>query len=297
MNKKYKENFLQAGAIAKEVRSYGRSLIVKGASYFEVVEKIQHKIAQLNAKPAFPPQIALNSVAAHFLPLPNEDILFSDEVVKLDVGVCYNGAIGDCATTIDLSGKYDKLIEAAEKALAHAEASIRIGQPVREIGKIIEETIHSYGFKPIKNLSGHGLGPYRIHTAPHIPNWDDGSSAIIRPGMTFAIEPFATNGLGLIDEEGVPTIFCHTSSRPIFSEISRKLMAKIRRFEGLPFSIHDLIDQEWEAAAVWKALEPLVQAGVISQYAPLLEKAGGMVAQAENSVLVDEKGKVTITTR
>lgn len=297
MNSKYKRNFIQAGALAKEVRAYGKSLIQKGASYMDVIGKINQKIADLGARPAFPPQIALNDVAAHFLPQVGQDITFSDEIIKLDVGVCYEGAIGDCAVTVDLSGKYQALIDAAETALLKAEQSIRVGQPVREIGRIIEETIASYGFTPVKNLSGHGLGEYKIHTSPHIPNYDDRSTAIIKPGMTFAIEPFATNGKGMIYEGGVPTIFGVAAARPLQSSLARALLAKIRTFDGLPFAIHDLLGKEWSLEEVNVGMSELLKVGVIVGYAPLLEQAHGMVAQAENSVLVDEKGNVFITTR
>lgn len=297
MNQKYKQNFIQAGKLAKEVRSYGKSLIQKGASYLDVMSKIQRKIFELGARPAFPPQLALNDVAAHFLPMPDEDITFSDQIVKLDVGVCYEGAIGDCAVTVDLSGNYQKLIDAAEAALLNAEKSIRVGMPVWEIGKIIEETIASFGFTPVKNLSGHGLGEYKIHTSPIIPNYDDQSKAVIRAGMTFAIEPFATNGKGWIYEGGEPAIFGLASSRPLRSDLSRSLLAVIRTFSGLPFALHDLIGQDWPLDKVKEGLDELVKAGVIVGYAPLIEQGRGMVAQAENSVLVDEKGNVIITTR
>lgn len=297
MNSKYKQNFIQAGALAKQVRAYGKSLIQKGASYLDVMAKINHKIAELGARPAFPPQMALNHIAAHFLPSPEEDIIFSDEVIKLDIGVCYNGAIGDCAVTVDLSGKYQALIDAVEAALLKAEQSIRVGQPVREIGKIIEETISSYGFKPIKNLSGHGLGEYKIHTPPLIPNYNDQSRAIIKPGMTFAIEPFATDGAGYIYEGGKPTIFGLASARPLHSERARSLLAKIRTFSGLPFAIYDLVSSEWPISEVNEGLDELIKAGVVVGYAPLIEEKNGMVAQAENSVLIDEKGNIFITTR
>jgi methionyl aminopeptidase len=297
MNSKYKQNFIQAGAFAKQVRAYGKSLIQKGASYLDVIFKINHKIAELGARPAFPPQLALNDVAAHFLPLPGEDIIFSDQIIKLDIGVCYNGAIGDCAVTIDLSGKYQMLIDAAEAALLKAEQNLKVGQPVREIGKIIEETISSYGLKPIKNLSGHGLGEYKIHMAPIIPNYEDQSQATIKPGMTFAIEPFATDGAGFIYESGIPTIFGLAAARPLQSTLARSLLAKIRTFSGLPFAMHDLIITDWPLSDVKAGLNELIKAGVVVGYAPLVEKGHGMVAQAENSVLVDEKGKVWITTR
>jgi methionyl aminopeptidase len=297
MNTKYKQNFIQAGALAKQVRAYGKSLIQKGASYTDLISKINQKIIELGARPAFPPQIALNEVAAHFLPQPGEEITFSDQIVKLDIGVCYNGAIGDCAVTVDLSGKYQPLVDAAEAALLNAEKSLKVGQPVHEIGKIIDETISSYGFTPIKNLSGHGLGEYKIHTPPIIPNYEDQSRAVIKAGMTFAIEPFATNGAGSIYEKGTPTIFGIANPRPLQSELSRSLLARIRGFSGLPFAIHDLIGNEWPLSKVKEGLDELLRAGVVVGYAPLVEKNNGMVAQAENSVLVDEQGKVWITTR
>lgn len=297
MNKTYKQNFIKAGAIAAQVRSFGKSLIKKGASYNEVISQIQNKIAELGAKPAFPPQIALNYVAAHFLPKPDEDILFTDQVVKLDVGICVNGAIGDCAVTIDLSEKYQSLVDAAEAALLAAEQNVKVGMSFSDLGKIIEETIASYGFRAVKNLSGHGLGHYQIHTSPSVPNYRDGSKAVIKPGMTFAIEPFATDGKGLIREEGIPTIFSFLKSRPISSAAARLLLKKIGAHAGLPFAIHDLIGKDISREEAWVGIFELLKAGVIDGYPPLVEDPHCMVAQAENSVLVDDDGNVFVTTR
>lgn len=297
MNLQYKHDFFHAGQLAREVRAYGKSLIKKGASYNDVLSKIHQKIVSLGARAAFPPQIALNNVAAHFLPEPDEDIIFSDEIVKLDIGICYNGAIGDCAVTIDLSGTHQSLIDAAEAALLAAEQHVKVGLKIREIGQLIETTIVSYGFKPIRNLTGHGLGRYKIHTPPAIPNYGDNSTAIFRPGMTFAIEPFATNGKGLIYETGNTTIFSFIAARPVKSDIAQTLLKKIKSFDGLPFATHDLLHEGLSLSAVKNGLQELINARVIAGYAPLVEQNHGMVAQAENSVLIDEKGNVFITTR
>ncbi len=297
MNKQYKQDFLKAGQLAKEVREFGKSLIVKGASYNEVIAKILQKIKEVGAKPAFPPQIALDDIAAHFLPQPDEDITFTDQVVKLDIGVSYNGAIGDTAATVDLSGAFGALIDAAESALLAAEKIIKVGLPVREIGKIIEETIVAKGFKPIKNLSGHGLGQYQIHTEPSIPNYNDGSKAVIKPGMTFAIEPFATTGRGYIAEQGEAAIFGYATRKPLLDDLSKTLITKIKAFQGLPFAIHDLLGEGIDCAAAKRGLAQLVKIGAVSAYGPLVEAKGSKVAQAENSVLVDEDGTVHITTR
>jgi methionyl aminopeptidase len=297
MKEQYIQDFIQAGQLAKEVRAYGKSLIIKGASYNDVISKINAKIVTLGAIAAFPPQISLNDVAAHFLPQPNEEIIFSDQVVKLDVGVCFNGAIGDCAITIDLSGKHQKLIDAAEAGLLAAEQSIKVGQPLRSIGKIIDDTICSYGYQPVRNLSGHGLGFYKIHMPPTIPNYDNRSTAVIKPGMTFAIEPFATNGRGLIYESGRPAIFSLIKSRPARTPATRFLMEKINAFNGLPFAVHHFVGETFSLGEVNEGLNVLLKTGVIAGYPPLVEEMHGMVAQAENSVLVDNDGNILITTR
>lgn len=297
MNKTYKKNFLQAGALAKQVRAFGKSLIQKDASYNAIIKQINQKITELGAIPAFPPQMALDHVAAHFLAQPDEDIIFSNQVIKLDIGVCYEGAIGDCAVTVDLSGKYQKLIDAVEAGLLNAEKIVKVGLPIREIGKVIDETISSYGFKSVKNLCGHGLALNKIHTAPSIPNYDDNSKQFIKAGMTFAIEPFATDGKGFIYDAGNPTIFSLITARPVKSKNAKALLEKILTFKGLPFAIHTFIDGEISLIDVKLALNELIEARVIQGYAPLLEEANGIVAQAENSILVDDEGQVFITTR
>lgn len=297
MNTQYFTDFIHAGKLAGQVRHYGKSLVKTGASYNDIMAKINAKIASLGAKPAFPPQMALNHVAAHFLPQPGEDIIFSNELVKLDVGISYNGAIGDCAVTIDLSGKHQHLIDAAEAALLAAEKIIEVGLPVHQIGRTIETTIGSFKLKPIKNLSGHGLGRYKVHMPPSIPNYDDRSTAIVKPGMTFAIEPFSTNGAGSINEKGDPAIFSFGKARPLRSPLARALVNKIISFQGLPFAIHDLMEENISLEEVKSAVFEMLKFGVIIGYPPLVEIANGMVAQAENSVLVDKEGKVHVTTR
>ncbi|WP_079891176.1 type II methionyl aminopeptidase [Waddlia chondrophila] len=286
------QHFIEAGKRAKEVRAYGKSLIVKGASYKDVTAKIRQKIKELDAIPAFPPQIALNETAAHFLPSPDEEIIFKDELIKLDIGVCYKGAIGDCAVTIDLGGKHQKLINAVEAALLAAEKIIEVGLPIQEIGRVIEETIHSFGLKPIENLTGHGLGNYCVHKAPMIPNCFHPMREKIEPGMTFAIEPFATDGFGAVYEKGRPEIFSLTQHRYPLNPQAKAFIRQIKEMQGLPFELADLRGEGKE-----KVVNYLLRKRILTGYPPLVEEGNGMVAQAENSVLVDLDGSVTITTR
>ena len=297
MDEQYKQNFIKAGAIAGQARSFGKSLIKPGASYNNILSQINQKIIDLGGRAAFPPQMALNHIAAHFLPEPDKDITLTNQVIKLDVGVCYHGAIGDCAVTVDLSGQYENLITAAEQALLAAEQIIEVGTPLRNIGKVIEDTIAAYKFSSVKNLSGHGLGYYKIHTDPNIPNYDNKSNITLKKGMTFAIEPFASTGKGFIREEGTPSIFSFIKMKPIQSPNALLILKKIAPFAGLPFAIHHLTQAGIPLIDVKNGLRELLRAGIIEGYAPLIEENHTMVAQAENSVLIDNNGKVFITTR
>ena len=293
----YQEDFKQAGAIARDVLQYGTSLIKPGASYVDVLDKLYKKIEAMGAKPAFPPQMACNEVAAHFMPGPNEDVVFNDQLIKLDVGVCVNGAIGDNATTVDLSGQWSDLVNASREAVEIAVDRMEIGMTMGQIGAIIHDVITGYGFAPVKNLSGHGLASYTVHCKPTVPNYDNNDPTTIEPGMTFACEPFATNGKGMIYEsEHNAWIFRLIERKPVRDPLARKLMSEFEQFGGLPFSLAEVTVK----APLFKlrvALKQLERAGALQSYGPLIEEEKGFVAQAEHSVLFDDDGRKWITTR
>ena len=298
MDKTYRDNFLKAGEIAGQVRTYGLSLIKTGASYNDVIKKIIAKIHELGGEPAFPPQMAMNECAAHFLPDPQEDVIFTDQLVSLDVGIHVDGAIGDCAGTIDLTEdkRHQHLIDASRECLLAALQTVKVGVTTGQIGAAINEAAQKRGLQSIRNLSGHGLGEYVVHTKPSIPNFDTQSQTTIEPGMTIAIEPFVTEGEGLIYDAGNPMIYSFDQKRPVRSQITKDVVKEIMKKNGLPFSMHELISTKNTYGKVKYALNELVRIGAIQGYAPLVEKAKGMVAQSENTVLIDDDGTVIITT-
>ena len=184
-----KQNYIKAGKISAEVLEYGKSLIKKGNSLLETTELIEKKIFELGGKPAFPVQISCNEITAHFCVEEDDKTIFEEQVVSLDLGVHVDGAIGDNAYTIDLSGKYNDLVKAAQEALKEALKIIDVGAELREIGKAINDTIKSYGYNPVRNLSGHGLDLYNIHTKPTIPNIDDGNRTKLSKGCLLYTSP------------------------------------------------------------------------------------------------------------
>ena len=285
------EDWIKAGRIAAEALAYGKSLIKPGARLLDVSDKVEARIFELGGKLAFPAQISCDHIAAHYCAEPNDTIIFDKQVVSLDVGVHVNGCIGDTALTVDLSGEHKDLIKASEEALKAAIALVRPGVTLNEIGKAVQEVIGSRGFSPVRNLSGHGLAPYQIHTKPSIPNFASGETYRLQEGQVIAIEPFATTGKGLIQEGGNATIFSVAAKRPSRNPFSRTLLDDLDVYEGLPFTTRWLY-RKHPPVKVAFALRELVQTRSLVAYPPLVEVAHGLVSQAEHTVLVGEEPRV-----
>ena len=91
------EKYRKAGRIAGEVLKYGAALIKPGARLLHVLNKIEEKILNLGGEMAFPPQISMDAIAAHYCADPDDPIIFKDQVASLDIGVHVDGYIGDTA--------------------------------------------------------------------------------------------------------------------------------------------------------------------------------------------------------
>ncbi len=286
------ESCRKAGKIAAEALEYGKSLVKEGAKLLDVSDLIEKKIAELGGNPAFPAQISCDSIAAHYCAEPDDKTVFEKQVCSIDVGVHLGGFIGDTAATVDLSGAFTDLVKASEEALKEAIKIIQIGTPVNEIGKTIQETISSFGFSPIKNLTGHGLSKFNIHDKPTIPNFDTGEKTELEKGMVIAIEPFATNGAGMIYEREQGNIFSLIQKKPVRSQFARQILKEIEKYEGLPFTTRWLA-RKFSLPTVNFALRELLKNDIIKSYPPLPEKNKGIVSQAEHSLIIGDKIEVT----
>ena len=283
------ENFIKAGEIAKKAREYGKSLVKEGVKYIDIAEKVEGKIIELGGKPGFPCDVSVNHIAAHDCPLyKDERVLEKGDLVKLDIGVHVEGAVADTAITIELGNKNKKLIEASEKALEEAIKLAKPGTKIREIGKKIQEVIQSYGFSPIKNLSGHGVGLFEVHTKPSIPNFDNGDETVLEKGMKIAIEPFATTGEGKVTEGKDSEVFEVLNPKNTRDMFSRKVLQFILdEYQQLPFCSRWLINKFGLRAKL--TLKQLEREGIIKQFKQLPEISKGLVSQAEHTLIVGEK--------
>lgn len=276
--------YKKAGKIAFEALNLGESLIKKGGSMIKVLDEIEIFIKSKEAEIAFPPQISINEIAAHFCP-STEDVTFKEgDVVKLDLGVAVEGYIADTARTIDL-GDNKELLEASKQALENALKIIKPGVTIGEIGKTIQDTITSKGLSPIRNLSGHGLGRYSVHEEPSIPNFATNDDTPLEEDQVIAIEPFATNGAGVVYESGIPTLFTLKIEKPVRSPNARIALREIKSYNGLPFTSRWLVNKMGAAKTAF-ALREMKTMGMLDEHPPLVDRAKGIVSQFEHTVIV-----------
>ena len=282
------ERYRKAGRIASTALREGAAMIKPGILLRDVLDKVEARIEAMGGGIAFPAQLSLNEVAAHYCPSQEDDTAFQEgDVVKLDVGAHVDGRIADNALTIDL-GSHEELLKASKEALHAALKIATPGTTLDELGRTIQETITSHGYKPVRNLSGHGLGHYKVHTLPSIPNTPTGDKTALREDMTIAIEPFATDGEGAIQEGGTPTVFSPAARKPTRSPYARQVAGKLQGYHGLPFTTRWL-EKEYGVGKTRLALRELQRNGSITPHPPLPERRGGLVSQHEHSVIVKDK--------
>jgi len=288
-----KEKILKAGEIAKQVKIFAKSIVKKNVPLLEIAEKIENKIIELGGKPAFPCNLSINEIAAHYTP-SHDDTNLAYGLIKVDFGVHVDGWTSDTAFSLDLENSEinKKLIETSKEALDAAAKTIKVGVKANEIGKVIQQTIEKKGFMPVINLSGHQMIQYYLHAGNTIPNIDDNRASIIEPGL-YAIEPFVTTGSGKVHDGKPSGIYMLEDSRPPRSPTARKILNYIaEEYQTLPFCSRWLVKKFGNSALL--ALRELERNQNLHHFAQLVENPGAIIAQSENTFLVEEK--VTVTT-
>lgn len=283
------EDWIKAGKIAREALLFGKSLAKPGIKLLDLADQIEDKIYALGGNPAFPTNLSLNHIAAHYVPsIKDELVLKEEDTLKIDVGVHINGAIGDTALTVG----FDKeLIKASEEALKEGVKEAYTGNEIRMIGKAIQETLQSLGYSPIKNLSGHGLEEYQVHSGVSIPNYDNGNTKVLEDGMHIAIEPFATKGEGVVVEGAPSNIYKLEKIKNPRNGTARKVLKFVaENYQTLPFA-RRWVENKIRGAAI--AFPLLTREGVLHSYGQLKEKSESLVSQAEYSLIVKDKPFIT----
>ena len=295
MNTQQLENYKQAGEIAKQITAYAKELIKPDMPLIEIAQKIHKEIKRLGAKPAFPVNLSIDDVAAHYHPTIDDPTLATG-LLKIDIGIHIKGFIADTAFSIDLTpnNQHKGMIKANEEALENALKILKDNPTLNKIGEIIQETITSKGFSPIVNLSGHGLEQYKIHAGITIPNYANGNNQTIEPGA-YAIEPFATTGEGKIYEGQSSNIYALINPKNTRNPTAKKILEYVMdEYKTLPFSLREI--QEKFGPMARFAIKQLTQESILHEFPQLIEKSHKPVSQAEHT-FIKQKNEIIITTK
>jgi len=201
----------RAGGVVGQTLEYLRNTVKAGMTLKEVDALGEEFILKSGAKPSFkglygfPASVctSINEVIIHGI--PTDYILKDGDILGLDIGTIVDGYYGDAAITIPIGEVCEsdqKLIACSKDALYTAIEAIKPGMRFKELSAILEESIRSAGFIPLRDFCGHGIGK-KPHDEPNIPNYVDGKvnqGPKIKNGMVFCLEPM------VCQKEGEPII-------------------------------------------------------------------------------------------
>ena len=196
----------QAGAIVADAHALLGEQVRPGVTTAELDGIVDEFIRSRGGVPTFlgypgpypyPASIcaSLNDVVVHGI--PNDEPLSEGDVLSVDVGVTFEGFVGDSAYTYkvgEVDGEAERLLETCEAALWAGIEKARSGAHLSDVSHAIQAVTEDAGFSVVRSLVGHGVGR-DMHEDPQIPNFGDpGQGPVLAPGMTLAIEPMITAG-------------------------------------------------------------------------------------------------------
>jgi methionyl aminopeptidase len=320
------EMYEKAGKIVADVRELAVNHVKGEMKILDLVEFVEEEIKKRGGFPAFPCNVSINEVTAHYTSPPGDQTIIKfGDLVKIDLGAHIDGYIADSAVSVlveqvdsiessagpssstDEAGKKKgkekeekeefqlKMIETAQNALYNAISTIRDGVEVGKIGKVVEETVTSEGLNPVSNLTGHSMDRWILHSGVSIPNIKEENRHKIEEGDVLAIEPFVTNGVGRVVDVNQTHIFRFLRHRPMRVVQARKLLEHIEKdYHNLPFAQRWLLDS-FKAPQLNMAMNQLISSRAVYPYHVLKEKSNARVAQAEHTVIVEPDGCKVIT--
>lgn len=140
--------------------------------------------------------VSVNNELVHGI--PGNRVLVSGDLVKIDIGVEYNGFIGDTAMTVRVGSSFgddlDRMLFDCRTALLRGIAAAKPGGNLADIGTAISEVANECGWQPIIGYGGHGIDKGTLHADPFVDNAGLHQMRL-RPGMVLAIEPMFVAGL------------------------------------------------------------------------------------------------------
>ncbi|MFX0057892.1 MAG: type II methionyl aminopeptidase [Candidatus Hodarchaeota archaeon] len=299
--KKKVESLRKAGKIAQEVKEIIKPKIKIGTNVYNLIEATESKVIELGGNLAFPVNVSINNIAAHYTsPIKDDNLTINDgDIVKIDFGVHIEGYIVDTAFSIGFN--YDKslenLIQATEVALEAAKMMIKPKVHTKEIGKKIESVVKGFKFNPIKELGGHQIERWTVHGKKKLPELGSQGGDIMEEGEVYAIEIFASSGEGTVHNTKYSYIYelnPYTGRVPLRRKTSKQILGYINKnYRTLPFAERWLVKDF--RMGVSFGLQELIQQGKLQIHYVLAEQKGAYVAQSEETILINKEGYEQLT--
>ncbi|TKS73637.1 Methionine aminopeptidase 2 [Collichthys lucidus] len=303
-NEEMWNDFRQAAEAHRQVRSYVRSWIKPGMTMIDICERLEDcsrrliKENGLKAGLAFPTGCSINHCAAHYTPNAGDTtVLRYDDICKIDFGTHINGRIIDCAFTVTFNPKFDRLLEAVRDATNTGIKFAGIDVRLCDVGETIQEVMESYEVdidgktyqvKPIRNLNGHSIGQYRIHSGKTVPIVKGGEATRMEEGEAYAIETFGSTGRGAVHDDMECSHYMknfNVGHVPIRLPRAKHLLNVINENFGTLAFCRRWLDRLGESKYLM-ALKNLCDLGIIDPYPPLCDIKGSYTAQYEHTILL-----------
>lgn len=292
------EKYQKAGEVAKSVLQHVKEMAKPGVKGLDLCETADRMIEEAGMKTAFPLNVSINNHCAHYTcPWEDDLVLKEGDVVKLDVGVHYEGFIADTAVTVAFDDVHNDLIKASREATETAVKVIRVGGYTGKLGDLIASIIEGYGFTTIKDLSGHMLMPYRVHGPKTIPNVKGRKGNLILQDEAFAIETFASTGAGESGQDKTKLFIVRLAEGrfPLRTDAAKQIRRLLdKEYNRLPVSTRWIYKKVGVAKAKM-GLRELKQVGALYQYHVLSDTAGSFVSQHEHTVYMTPEGPIRTT--
>jgi len=264
----------------------------------DICEKAEALTREKGGKPAFPCNVSVNEIAAHYTSPPNDKQTIPEKsIVKVDLGVHIDGYIADTAASVCFDPEYVDMVNTAEEALEKAVEILRPGLSITRFGSTIQKTIKTRGFKPVSNLTGHLIRRYIIHAGKSLPNVFNLSTSRIKEGEVYGVEPFVTvaNAAGRVENLREAYIFRYSKHKSLKEPYAKQILKYIENnFKTLPFTERWL--SKFASSSRYKsAFSELLSSKAVISYPVFVEASRNLVAQAEYTIMIVKDGCVVLT--
>ena len=296
--------YKKSGKIASKVRKDAVKYVKEDMKVLDLVEFVENEIVELGGGIAFPCNISVNEITAHYTsPAGDENVIKSGDVVKIDLGAHIDGYIADTAVSVlvgddipeELREKHENMILASQEGLENGISAIRAGVEIGKVGEIIEKAINDRGFNSVSNLTGHSMDQWILHAGLSMPNIKENNPHKLEEGDVLAIEPFATDGIGRVTDMNDTYIFKFLRDRPMRLLHARRALKIIKEeYKSLPFSGRWLTSH-FSEHHLNAAMRMLISSRAVYPYHVLKEKSNAVVAQSEHTIIVESDGCTVIT--